>query len=74
MILYLLFWVLWACLAMTSKDDTISLQKTLMFVFIQKFMLIHHFFLKYCKDIANLLFWVPWACLATPTKNDRSNL
>ena len=35
-IIKLLFYILWTCLAMTSKNDTTSLLKTLMFIFMQK--------------------------------------
>ena len=67
----LLFWVLWAYLAMTSN---FRLQKTLMFIFMQKIIFITHLFLKYYKDIAKLLFLVLWACLATPTISDTTLL
>ena len=47
------FWVIWAGLAMTSKNDTISFQKTLMFVFMEKITSIPPLFLeilrRYCK-------------------------
>ena len=49
----LLFWVLWTCLATASKNDVISLYKTLIFIFMQKIKLIPHLFLRislrYCK-------------------------
>ena len=32
----LLFWVLWVYLAMNSKNDTVSLYMTLLFIFMQK--------------------------------------
>ena len=38
----LLFWILWDCLAMTSKNDT----ATLIFIFIQKIIFIAHLFLQ----------------------------
>ena len=53
-----LFWVLWACLAMTSKSDGISLQKTLMFIFIQKIKFIPHLFLKILLIFYNLIIMV----------------
>ena len=49
----LLFWVLWACLAMASKNNGINLLKTLMFIFMQKIKFTPHLFLeillRYCK-------------------------
>ena len=42
----LLFCVIWACLAMSSKNDTISLQKTLMFIYMLKIMFILQLFLE----------------------------
>ena len=38
-------WVLWEYLAMTSKSDATSLQKTLMFIFMQKIIFIPHLYL-----------------------------
>ena len=48
-----LFWVLWACLAVDTKidsisqNDTINLRKTLMFTYMPKINFIIHFFLRY---------------------------
>ena len=53
-----LFWVLWACLAMTSKSDGISLQKTLMFIYIQKIKFIPHPFLKVWLMFYNLIIMI----------------
>ena len=69
-IVNLLFWVLWACLAMTSKKDTMTLHKTFMFIFMQKIVFIPHLFL----EILQLVVLVIWLCLAKPTKSDNSNL
>ena len=47
------FWVIWAGLAVTSKNDITSFQKTLMFVFMEKITSIPPLFLEilqtYCK-------------------------
>ena len=56
----LLFWVLWACLAMTGKNNITSLLKT--------FIFIPHIFLRNYKHIANLLFWVFWQVWPHPPK------
>ena len=49
----LLFWVSWECLGVTTKNDDISLQKTLMFISLLKIKFIPHLFLeilqRYCK-------------------------
>ena len=49
----LLFWVLWACLAMATKNVDINLQKNLMFIIMRKIKYITHLFLeillRYCK-------------------------
>ena len=64
----LLFSVLQTCCAITSKKDTTNLQKTFMFIFMQKIIFILYLFLKYYNDITNLLFWVFCTCLVTSTK------
>ena len=40
-----LFWVLWACLVTLTQNDKINLQKTLMFLCMQKINFIIYFFL-----------------------------
>ena len=55
----LLFWVLWACLAMTGKNNITSLLKT--------FIFIPHIFLRNYKHFANL-FWVFWQVWPHPPK------
>ena len=47
-------WVLWACLAKPSGRDSITLQKTLMFIRMQKLNSSLISFLRYCKNIAYL--------------------
>ena len=72
----LLLWVIWECLIMSINNDNINLvgnfdaqsveinlQKTLMFIYMQKINFIFNLFLRYFKDIANLLFWKLWECL-----------
>ena len=62
-ILNLPFWLLWAWLAMTGKKNTISLWKTLMFVFMQKIKFIPYLFLeilqRYCKLVILATLGVP---------------
>ena len=77
----LLLWVIWECLIMSINNDNINLvgnfdaqsaeinlQKTLMFIYMQKINFIFNLFLRYFKDIANLLFWKLWECLTIPIK------
>ena len=44
-IAHLLFWVLWVCLAMATKNDGICFKQTFMLIFIQKIKFISHLFL-----------------------------
>ena len=77
----LLLWVIWECLIMSINNDNINLvgnfdaqsveinlQKTLMFIYMQKINFIFNLFLRYFKDIANLLFWKLWECLTISIK------
>ena len=57
-----------------SQNDTITLQKTFIFIFRQKTNFILHVFLEILQGHANFLFWVLRACLATHTHNDNANL
>ena len=54
-----LFLVLWACLATHTQNDTITLQKTSMFICMQKIDLIIHFFLTilHFNEYCNLIGW-----------------
>ena len=62
----LLFWVIWACLATHTSNDSINLKKYLMFFCKQNI----NFILPVFKDIANVLFWVLWASLVIHIQND----
>ena len=54
-----LFWVLWACLVTLTQNDSITLQKTSMFIFMQKIKFIIQLFLTilHFKESCNLLGW-----------------
>ena len=55
----LLFWVLWVYLAMNSKNDTVSLYMTLLFIFMQKTIFIKNsknFRFAYFLGISNYFF------------------
>ena len=54
-----LFWVLWACLVTLTQNDSITLQKILMFICIQKINFIIHFVLTilHFKESCNLIDW-----------------
>ena len=49
----LVCWVLWAYLVMTTKNDDLNVQETLMFIFIEKMNFTPHLILeillRYCK-------------------------
>ena len=47
----LLFWVIWACLAMPTKINQINLWESLMFICMQKKLHPALLLLRYCKDI-----------------------
>ena len=66
----LLFWVIWASLAMLTKINNINLYERLIFSACKKSTSSLSSFLRNCKDISNLLFWVFWPYLATRSKND----
>ena len=51
----LLFWVLRACQAMTSKNDTTGLEKTLIFIFMQKIIFIPNLFLELLQTYYKLV-------------------
>ena len=51
----LLFWLFGACFTMTSKNNTTNLQKTLMFIFMQKIIFISHFFLEILQTCCKLV-------------------
>ena len=68
-----LFWVIWACLAMHIKNDSITLKKRLRIISREKSTPFFTFSLRYYKDII-MLFWVLLACLAMHTQNDAINL
>ena len=54
---------------MATKKYGISLEKTLVFIFMQKkSKLSLPSFLKCCEDIANLLFCIPWDAWPHPSK------
>ena len=59
-----LFWVIWACLATHTENDSGTLKKPLTFISRQKINFILHVFLeilqRYCKPV----FGVLWGCLA----------
>ena len=63
-IINLQFWVLWTCPAVTSKNDTISFWKTLIFIFMQKIIFISYLFLEILQRY-NLLFWILLVNLGT---------
>ena len=74
----LLFWVIWANLAIPTNIDCINLKNSLMFMCMQKINFIHLLLLlllllRCFKDLTNLLFWVPWPCLAMTSKNDNTS-
>ena len=52
----LLFWVIWAGLAMRNKITGINLQESLLICIQKKSTSSLPCFLRYCKEIANLLF------------------
>ena len=54
-----LFWLLWACLVTLTQNDSITLQKILMFICIQKINFIIHFVLTilHFKESCNLIDW-----------------
>ena len=54
-----LFWVLWACLVTLTQNDSITSQKTSMFIFMQKIKFIIQLFLTilHFKESCNLLGW-----------------
>ena len=58
-------WVLWACLAMATKNNFICFKRTLMVTFMQKVKLISHLFL---AKILQFVIWVLYACLAIHAK------
>ena len=65
----LLFWILWASLALHTHSDIINLQKTFAFICRQKInFIISNAFLKILQRNANCLFWVLWGCLVTRTQ------
>ena len=70
----LLFWVLWAYLAIHKQSDAIKLYKTFVFICRQKNNFIIHIFLEILHRYANFLCWVLWACLATHIQNHTINL
>ena len=70
----MLFWVIWAGLAMATKINGSNLWDSLMFIRMWKIKFTPLFFLTYCKDITNLLHWVLAACLARTSKSDTSCL
>ena len=54
--LKILFWVLWACLAMQTQSDTIKMNKTLVFICEQRSNFAFHAFLEILQKCANLFF------------------
>ena len=58
-----LFWVLWAYLTVSTKNDGIRLQKSLMFTFKQNVKSIPHVLLEIllrdCKPVILGIFWMP---------------
>ena len=54
-----LFWVLWTCLVTLTQNDSITSQKTSMFIFMQKIKFIIQLFLTilHFKESCNLLGW-----------------
>ena len=54
----LLFWVIWAGLAIPNKINGINLYDSLMFIYMPTSSLPS--FLRYFKDITNLLIWILW--------------
>ena len=71
-IIKLLFWVLWACLAMHTQSDTVNLRKIFVFICRLKINFIAHAFLEILQRYANL-FKILWACLAKHNQNDSIN-
>ena len=65
----LLFWVLWACLAMQTQSDNIKLNS--FGVYLQEN--IPHVLLEILQRYANS-FWILWASLVMQTQNDSMNL
>ena len=61
----LLLWVLWVYLATATKTDSISLQKTLMFIFMQKIKFIYQLFLEILLTSWNFVILSTLGCLAT---------
>ena len=62
------FRIIYACLAMPTEINGLSLWESLMVIHMQNNKLPPSF-LRHCKDILNLLFWVIWAYLAVTSKN-----
>ena len=78
---YLLFWVIWACLATNIQNNSITLNKPLTFICKQKINLILHVFLEIlqtcfgyfghtwlCKPKVTLLFCRKLSCLSAGEK------
>ena len=57
----MVFWVLQACLGVTSKNNTTSLYKTLVFIFMQKNIFIPHLFLDILQRYWKLLILGAWS-------------
>ena len=70
----LLFWVLWACPAMISKNDSTNLQKTLIFIFTQKVIFITHLFLKILQRYCKLVILGPLGTLGHAHKTHQYQL
>ena len=74
-IVNLLFWVLWACLAVQTQRDTITFRKLSFLLGGKKSTSPNpHTFLQILQRYANYSFRVLSACLVAHTQNDSTNL